>query len=163
MVERVEKIQSRLKQFHNDAPEYLNALRETLEAEVRSKFQTNKQMEFTAKGLPVCVLFDETIVKYHWLSERKFEVVEVCLVSEDRELVKELMKAQLEGNEEEGAGEECGEEEGLNDQGLPKSAGTEGSQALSEPSLSLISDHANERSIYEVDLSQFCRPPAAAK
>lgn len=78
------------------------ALEETLAAEVRSKFQTQKQMEFTAKGELVYVLFDETVVKYRWLSERSFEVVEILLTSEDRQLVAELLKILPPSSNEEG-------------------------------------------------------------
>eukprot|EP00981_Chlorochromonas_danica_P004103 scaffold801_cov178-Ochromonas_danica.AAC.8 len=88
----IQKVQGRLKQYHNDPQQYLQALEETLAAEVRSKFQTQKQMEFTAKGELVYVLFDETVVKYRWLSERSFEVVDILLTSEDRQLVSELLK-----------------------------------------------------------------------
>jgi len=37
------------------------ALVETLAAEVRSKFQTNKRMQESAAGQPVEVVFDETV------------------------------------------------------------------------------------------------------
>lgn len=65
---------------------------ETLEADVRSKFQTRKQMEFTQMGYYVKVLFDETIVKFSWLSERKFEVIDIILASKDKEIATALEK-----------------------------------------------------------------------
>lgn len=141
-IDKIRKIQGRLKQFHNEADAYLLALRETLEVEVRSKFQTAKQMEFTAKGLPVNVLFDETIVKYFWRSEREFEVVDIVLVSEDRELVKELMKVQL-GDSEEG---------GETDDGRTTTATPPTGESTPEGA-------EGAKSIYEIDLSQYARAP----
>lgn len=136
----MQKWQSRLKQFHNEPNEYIKALTETLEAEVRSKFQTAKQMEFSAKGQLVNVLFDETIVKYRWLETRAFEVVEIVLVSEDRDLVQELMKAQLmEGGDEEGTVEDSKEAENADE-----------------------TDVVPDKSIYDIDLSQYGQAPASA-
>lgn len=88
----------------------MTGLIETLEAEVRSKFQTHKQMEFSSKGIPVEVLFDETIVKYNWVEERKFHIVNIILVKEDRSRAEELMKLQeaqsIEDGEENADGDE---------------------------------------------------------
>ena len=71
---------------------------ETLEAEVRSKFQTTKRMQESASGQPVEVSFDETVVKYHWLQERVFQVVEIELaaVSPTRLLEKEMLQLEPE-------------------------------------------------------------------
>jgi hypothetical protein len=105
----VRSIQKNLTQFKNSADDYilgkpkvtvyllyydlppLNfchtfkiALVETLQAEVRSKFQTKKQMEYSAQGFPVEVLFDDTVVRYNWVEERKFEIIEIILASQDK-------------------------------------------------------------------------------
>jgi hypothetical protein len=53
--------------YHDDPDLYLTGLVQTLEAEVRSKFQTSKRMDETEKGRPVDVPFDSTIVSYYWL------------------------------------------------------------------------------------------------
>jgi hypothetical protein len=57
---------------------------ETLEAEVRSKFQTSRRMSDASQGEVVEVPFDETVVRYYWRSERVFEVVEVELRAKSR-------------------------------------------------------------------------------
>ena len=106
-------------------------LRETLEAEVRSKFQTNRRMNDATQGDTVevswCyndhydwviysfftllatdshlastsvgsnyflfdiwynqVPFDETIVKYYWVSERVFEIVDIELRAKNKTLL----------------------------------------------------------------------------
>ena len=50
---------------------------ETLEAEVRSKFQTDRRISETSQGVLVEVPFDETMVKYLWVSERVFDIVDI--------------------------------------------------------------------------------------
>lgn len=67
-------------------------IKETLEAEVRSRFQTSKQMEFTEKGQLVAVLFDETVVRYEWIDERTFEIVQVILKTQDKMLTETVEK-----------------------------------------------------------------------
>ncbi len=145
----LEKVQARLKQYRNEPMEYIQALRETLEAEVRSKFQTSKQMEFSAKGMLVNVLFDETIVKYRWVSERVFEVVSVVLVSEDRELVQELMKAQL-------MEEETTEDDGNSTvDDLLFDISTD--HSVSKETVNLTNKHtAESKSMYGIDVSKYC-------
>lgn len=81
---QVEKIKARLCHYQNEPEVFIQAMKETLEAEVRSKFQTLKQMEFTERGSLVAVPFDETIVRYRWVSERSFEIMEVTLKSMDK-------------------------------------------------------------------------------
>lgn len=76
------------------------ALVETLQAEVRSKFQTRKQMEFSSKGRLVEVLFDETLVKYDWVEERKFQITDIILASQDKERVETLKKLELETDDQ---------------------------------------------------------------
>ena len=70
----------------------MKGLLETLQAEVRSKFQTNKRIDGCAKGMPVEVLFDETLVRYNWIEERKFDIINIILAKEDKVVVAELMK-----------------------------------------------------------------------
>lgn len=83
----MEKIKGKLFHYLNEPEAFLQAIKETLEAEVRSKFQTMKQMEFTEQGNLVGVLFDETIVRYRWVSERQFEIMEVVLKYMDKTLL----------------------------------------------------------------------------
>ena len=54
-------------------------MKETLEVDVRSSFQTKRRQEDAQKGIHVQVPFDETIVKYFWLEDRKMEVQEIVL------------------------------------------------------------------------------------
>eukprot|EP01031_Cornospumella_fuschlensis_P028552 gene28552-34464_t len=121
------------------------ALIETLEAEVRSKFQTSKQMDFTSKGLPVHVLFDEAVVRYHWVAEREFEVVSVGLLSEDAELKEELRVVDREEEEKEWV-------EGVVEE-------DDGEQQPSDLRVDNAAAATAERSIYDIDISQFCNAP----
>lgn len=57
-------------------------------------------MEFTNKGIPVEVLFDEMLVKYNWIDERKFHIVNIILAKEDRTRVEELTKLETTNDEE---------------------------------------------------------------
>ena len=84
---QLERIQKKLKQFKNDGNGYLAALTETLEADVRSKFQTKKRINDSDNGILVEIPFDETIVKFLWKSERIMEVIEVVLY---KEVIKEI-------------------------------------------------------------------------
>ena len=52
--------------YKNDAVGFRDGLVETLQAEVRSKFQTNKRISDAEKDLPVDVPFDECDVQYLW-------------------------------------------------------------------------------------------------
>jgi hypothetical protein len=56
-------------------------------------------MEFTNKGIPVEVLFDEMLVKYNWIDERKFHIVNIILAKEDRTRVEELIKLETTNEE----------------------------------------------------------------
>ncbi len=84
---QVEKIKGKLHHYFNEPEVFLQAMKETLAAEVRSKFQTSKQMEFTEQGNLVAVLFDETVVRYRWVSERSFEIMEVVLKYLDKTIL----------------------------------------------------------------------------
>ena len=55
------------------------AIEETLEADVRSKFQTKRRLEDCKRGVLVEVPFDCTMVKFMWREERVLEVMEVTL------------------------------------------------------------------------------------
>ena len=57
----------------------MQGLIETLEAEVRSKFQTERRMRDAARGIFVEVPFDNATVKYLWLGERELKIAEVSL------------------------------------------------------------------------------------
>lgn len=54
-------------------------LTETLEAEVRSKFQTERRMRDAARGITVEVPFDNALVKYLWTSERELRIEDISL------------------------------------------------------------------------------------
>lgn len=84
VLDQVKAIKGNLHHYRNEPEEFLKGIKETLEAEVRSKFQTSKQMEFTEKGQLVAVLFDEAVVRYQWVAERKFEIQQVTLKSMDK-------------------------------------------------------------------------------
>lgn len=88
--DQVEVIKGRLCHFANEVDAFLSALQETLKAEVRSRFETNKQMEFTEHGQLVSVLFDETVVRYRWVAARKFEVISITLAAMDKTLSETL-------------------------------------------------------------------------
>lgn len=89
VLEQVRGLQGQLVQFKNAPEEFVQALKETLEAEVRSKFQTSRRIENSGEGVLVEVLFDETVVKYNWLAERVFEVVDVELVQHNKYIAEE--------------------------------------------------------------------------
>lgn len=92
VLDRVRALQGQLVQFR-DAPEaFVAALTETLQAEVRSKFQTSRRMENSSEGVQVEVLFDEAVVKYNWLAERVFEVTDVELVRHNRYIAEEAAR-----------------------------------------------------------------------
>lgn len=74
---KVDRLKKKLKQYKNEPDAYLQGLRETLEADVRSKFQTKRRMEDASANIPVDVPFDNTIVRYLWLEERHMEVCDV--------------------------------------------------------------------------------------
>lgn len=74
---KVNRLKKKLKQYKNEPDAYLQGLRETLEADVRSKFQTKRRMEDASSNIPVDVPFDNTIVRYLWLEERHMEVTDV--------------------------------------------------------------------------------------
>ena len=78
-IEQANKIQSKFKHYKNNVILFLNGLKETLEVDVRSSFQTKRRQEDARKGIYVEVPFDETIVKYFWLEDRKMEVQEIIL------------------------------------------------------------------------------------
>ncbi len=106
VLDKVKSIQGRLYQFKNAPEAFVQALVETLEAEVRSKFQTQRRIENSTKdGILVEVLFDETVVKYNWLDERVFDVIDVELVVENKYIAEEAAKllALMESEEEQDA------------------------------------------------------------
>jgi len=68
-----------LREYRDDSKEFVRGLTETLEAEVRSKFQTERRMRDAARGIAVEVPFDNALVKYLWVSERELRVEEITL------------------------------------------------------------------------------------
>ena len=83
---KVERFQNKLKQYKNDAPAFLQGLRETLEVDVRSKFQTKRRIQDATANIPVDVPFDNAIVRYLWKEERVMEVVDVTRSSRGTQL-----------------------------------------------------------------------------
>ena len=69
------------------------ALVETLEADVRSKFQTKRRIEDAAKGQVVEVPFDEAVVRFFWIESRTLEIQDVVYRSE---AITELEKLEVE-------------------------------------------------------------------
>jgi hypothetical protein len=57
----------------------LPAIIETLEADVRSKFQTKRRIEDCHRGVVVEVPFDVTTVSFLWRQERVLEVTDIAL------------------------------------------------------------------------------------
>jgi hypothetical protein len=57
----------------------LPAIIETLEADVRSKFQTKRRIEDCNRGVVVEVPFDVTTVSFLWRQERVLEVTDIAL------------------------------------------------------------------------------------
>ena len=55
------------------------AVSETLEADVRSKFQTKRRIEDCKRGVLVEVPFDCTTIKFLWREERILEIMEITL------------------------------------------------------------------------------------
>lgn len=80
--EDVMKIQNKLKLYKNNVDLFLVALQETLEADVRSKFQTKRRIADASNGVTVDVPFDQTIVRYFWIEDRTMEVERVLLASD---------------------------------------------------------------------------------
>ncbi len=68
------------------------ALIETLQAEVRSKFQTSRRIENSNEGQLVEVLFDETVVRYNWIEERVFDIIDIELVGANKYLAEEAQQ-----------------------------------------------------------------------
>jgi tRNA (adenine37-N6)-methyltransferase len=76
---KVDHIAKKLKQYKNEPKEFLAAIVETLEADVRSKFQTRKGVDGAKKAIPVDVPFDDATVYYLWHDLRSMEIVDVIL------------------------------------------------------------------------------------
>jgi|MDTB01.3.fsa_nt_gb tRNA (Thr-GGU) A37 N-methylase len=83
---KVERFQKKLKQYKNDAPAFLQGLRETLEVDVRSKFQTKRRIQDATLNIPVDVPFDNAVVRYLWKEERVMEVVDVTRSTQGTQL-----------------------------------------------------------------------------
>jgi tRNA (Thr-GGU) A37 N-methylase len=84
-----------LKQYPGEPEAFLGALTETLEAEVRSKFQTRRRIESSEQGHACEVAFDECMCSYHWRGEREMEIVKVELVenkARDKKVDKAIAK-----------------------------------------------------------------------
>lgn len=90
-----------LREFKDDASAFMNGLIQTLEAEVRSKFQTQKRVKDASKNVTCEVTFDEILVHYLWIGEREMHITDVTLIesSYNRKLAKKLRKAKEQANE----------------------------------------------------------------
>lgn len=80
--EDVFRIQSKLKQFKDSSEKFLDAVIETLEADVRSKFQTNRRIKDSSRGVLVYLPFDEALIEYLWLEDRVIQIIRVLLLRE---------------------------------------------------------------------------------
>jgi len=89
--EQVNLLQNDLMQFKNDSQGFIECMTETLQAEVRSKFQTNKYINDARLGIACEVPFDECIVSYLWNSNTSMEVIKVIL-NETTERYKRIEK-----------------------------------------------------------------------
>jgi hypothetical protein len=77
--DQVKTLQASLKQYYNDADLFMKALIETIEADVRSKFQTKKRIQDCNYGQEVEVPFDNLLVRFLWKDERLFEITQVLI------------------------------------------------------------------------------------
>ena len=87
--EQVLRIAKKLKQFKDEPDAFIAAMRETLEADVRSKFQTKRRMQDATEDFPTDVPFDNATIFYLWQDLRTFHVTDVKLTSQ---IVKEREK-----------------------------------------------------------------------
>jgi hypothetical protein len=83
-LEKVKSIEKRLREYKNDAEAFLSGIVQTLEAEVRSKFQTKRRKADAQRATPVEVPFDEAFVKYLWMDDRVLKIVDVSLTSTEK-------------------------------------------------------------------------------
>ena len=88
---------------------------ETLEAEVRSKFQTSRRMSDASQGEVVEVPFDETVVRYNWIEEREFDIIDIELVGANKYLVEEAQQLGGEEGDEAAQAEERAEASAANE------------------------------------------------
>jgi tRNA (Thr-GGU) A37 N-methylase len=103
--EGAKRIQKKLRQFKNDSELFLKALTETLEADVRSKFQTKKRIDDSSKGIVVEVPFDEAMVLFFWKKETVIEVEDIVLARNFRKEEKEMLGIKIESDEIEDKGD----------------------------------------------------------
>jgi hypothetical protein len=96
---KIDGLKGKLREFKNSPQEFLQgefdknnpipiviqfvALIETLEADVRSKFQTKRRKADAVRGLQVEVPFDNAFVKFYWLDDRVLEIVSVSLFHDE--------------------------------------------------------------------------------
>ena len=72
-------LQHSLREYKSDPEAFVRGIVETLEAEVRSRFQTERRMRDASRGIEVEVPFDNAFVKYLWTDERLLCITEVSL------------------------------------------------------------------------------------
>jgi hypothetical protein len=101
---QVKALEHKLKQYHNDSRLFMKALVETIEADVRSKFQTRKRQQDSARGLECAVPFDNLLVRFLWKDERLFEITEV-LVPPPSEFAFSFAENEIEDVDMEGYGD----------------------------------------------------------
>ena len=80
---------------------------ETLEADVRSKFQTKRRIEDASRGLEVEVPFDEAFIKFFWVDSRTMELTDVIhytesVTEQEKAVVDALLQENCEGEENDG-------------------------------------------------------------
>jgi hypothetical protein len=84
------------------------AIVETLEADVRSSFQTKKVMDGHKSGYHFDIPFDGVLVRYEWTQERLIEITDVLHMREGAEAAAKGILAADEREEKEGEGEVAG-------------------------------------------------------
>lgn len=134
--EQLRQLQSKLKQYRDEPQAFMEALVQTLQAEVRSKFQTKRCItDSNDAGHHVEVPFDETMVKYLWLGEREFEVFEIeyyhtsASVQENRQQLGDIKRnegQQQQQQEEEQQQQQQEEEQGQDSDAAIELATTDG-------------------------------------
>ena len=72
-------LESNLREYKNDINTFIQAIIQTLEVEVRSKFQTKRRMQDSNNNITVEVPFDNTIVSYYWRDDRILEISNIEL------------------------------------------------------------------------------------
>lgn len=95
-------IQSKCKLYQKDVDAFWAGVIETLEADVRSKFQTKRAITDSEKGIIRLLPFDELVIRYEWKEVRTIEISDVYTKEEtEQQKLQILPTIEGDGNEEE--------------------------------------------------------------